>query len=109
MKYSIILTTTDSKSEAQNIAKALIEKRVAACVQIEQIESIYRWEGKITQEGEYLLRIKSTIDRYPQIESIIKKMHSYDIPQIIQIPITDGYEEYLKWIDKEVEKESIYG
>ena len=107
MRYVMVLSTIDSKSKAQNIAKVLVEQRLAACVQIEQIESIYKWEGKITQEGEYLIRIKSTIDKYNQIESIIKDMHSYDIPQIIQIPITDGYNKYFEWIDKEVAKESI--
>ena len=102
MKYSMILTTTDSKSEAENIAKALIEDRLAACVQIESIESIYRWEGKIVQESEYLLRIKSIDSMYEKIEAKIKSMHSYDIPQIIQIPITRGYEQYLNWIEEEI-------
>ena len=104
MRYSMILTTTDSKSEAEKIAKALIEDRLAACVQIEHIESIYRWDGKIVQEGEYLLRIKSIDGMYEQIESKIKDIHSYDIPQIIQIPIERGYDGYLRWIEEEVGK-----
>jgi len=97
--YSIITTTTRNKESAKKIAKLLVEKQMAACVQIFPIESIYVWKKKICEENEMLLFIKSKTVLFKEIKTVIKENHSYEVPQIIQIPITDGLGEYLKWIN----------
>jgi len=97
--YSIMITTTADKESAKTIGKLLVEKRLAACVQIFPIESIYYWQNNICQENEITLLIKSKTSMFEKIKAFIQENHSYDVPEIIQIPITDGLPEYLKWID----------
>jgi len=97
--FSIIITTTASKESAKNIARLLVEKKLAACGQIFPIESIYFWQGKVCEENETMLFIKSRTAFFDEIKTAIKENHSYEVPEIIQIPITDGLPEYLKWIN----------
>ena len=101
MSYCIILTTCASAEEADKIANVLIENRVAACVQISPITSIYRWKGKVERENELRLTIKTTDELYPRVESLIKENHSYEVPQIVKVPISGGLPEYLEWISGE--------
>src|SRR4051794_35915175 len=99
----IILTTAGSIAEAQKIANALVERRLAACVNIvPKIESIYRWEEKIERAEEWLLIIKSNALAFERVRDTINELHSYDLPECISIVIDRGSEKYMHWIDEEV-------
>ena len=100
--FIIILVTTSSEEEGRKIAQALIEKRFAACVNlIKDIESIYRWKGKISDEKEILMMIKTRKKLYRSVEEEVKKLHSYEVPEIIALPISSGSKDYLYWMDSE--------
>jgi len=103
MDYCIVLSTAGSQEEADKIAGILLEKRAAACVQITPIVSLYHWKGKIERSGEIRLLIKTTDALYPRVESLIRENHSYEVPQIVKLPITAGLPEYLDWISEETE------
>jgi periplasmic divalent cation tolerance protein len=103
--YITIKTTIHTKKEAKRIANILLEQKLAACIQIKKVESLYRWQGKTHNEKEYELSIKTKKDLYSKIEEIIIKNHSYQVPQIIAFDIIEGYDKYLNWIYQEVEKE----
>ena len=105
MPYCIVLTTTASAQEADKIADVLIENRAAACVQISPITSIYLWQGKVERECELRLTIKTTDELYPRVESLIKENHSYEVPQIVKVPISCGLPEYLEWVSAETEQQ----
>ncbi len=95
----LVLTTAGSKEEARKIARALVERRLAACVNVvPQIESIYRWEGKVEEAQEWLLVIKTTGSAYEGVRDAIKELHSYQVPECICISIEDGSPDYLNWI-----------
>ena len=99
----VILVTAASPDECKKIARHLVEARLAACVNISQpIESVYRWEGQIVEEGEFLLFIKSARELFPEIKTEISKIHSYRTPEIICLPILDGSRDYLQWISDSV-------
>ncbi len=98
--YSVILTTAGSQNEADLLAKVLVSRRLAACVQVLQIASTYRWKEKVIQEPEFLLFIKTSADLYKQVEAAILEIHSYEVPEIIQIPVARGLDRYLGWIDE---------
>ncbi|MCL2804645.1 MAG: divalent-cation tolerance protein CutA [Treponema sp.] len=100
--YSITITTVSGKEAAAAISRLLVEKRLAACVQMFPVESIYSWQDKICQDNEIVLFIKSKTALFNEIKAFIKENHSYEVPQIIQVPVTDGLAEYLKWIDESV-------
>jgi periplasmic divalent cation tolerance protein len=96
----IILSTAGSEEEARKIAHTLVERGLAACVNIiPQIESIYRWQGKIEQSREWLLLIKTTAERFSAVRDAIRELHSYDLPECIALNIEDGSAEYLHWIE----------
>jgi periplasmic divalent cation tolerance protein len=95
----IILTTAGSHEEAAKIAHALVERRLAACVNIvPQIESVYRWQGKMETTQEWLLLIKTQVELYERIRDVIQELHSYDLPECIMLEVTAGSKEYLEWI-----------
>ena len=100
----LVLTTTSSLEEAKKIAHALVERRLAACVNIvPKIESVYRWEGEVEDAQEYLLLIKTTAAAFPGLREAIEELHSYDIPECIALTVDDGGLAYLKWIDDSVD------
>ena len=101
-KFIIIRTTTDDKEEAQDLALLLVKNKLSACVQIYPIESVYTWENKIEKENEFMLEIKTTSDNFEKIRNFILKNHSYEVPEIIVIPILYGSGEYLDWIQQSV-------
>nr|AGS53911.1 periplasmic divalent cation tolerance protein cutA [uncultured bacterium contig00078] len=101
MGYCIVLTTTAAQEEADKIAAVLLENRLAACVQISPVTSVYRWKGKVERDNELRLVIKTTDELYPKVEKLIKENHSYEVPQIVKTPITGGLPEYLDWISGE--------
>jgi periplasmic divalent cation tolerance protein len=102
--YIQISTTTGTKKQAQKIAKYLVEKKMAACVQISgTIESTYRWKGKVETASEYLCLIKTRTSLFKKVETAIKQLHPYETPEIIATPIVKGSREYLNWLDDETE------
>lgn len=97
----LVLTTASSTEESKKIARALVESRLAACVNIiPKIESVYRWEGKVEEAQEYLLLIKTTAEAFPSVQEKIQQLHSYAVPECIALAVEEGSETYLKWIDK---------
>jgi periplasmic divalent cation tolerance protein len=95
----VVLSTCASAEEADKIARALVEKRLAACVNIlPAVRSIYRWKGAIEDDQETLLLIKSSRALFGDLRTEIQKLHSYEIPEAIAIPIVDGLERYLEWM-----------
>ena len=95
----IVLVTCGSEEEALKIANTLVEDHLGACVNlVSPIRSIYRWEGKIWDEKEWLLVIKTQKLRFKEVEEKIKSLHSYSVPEIICLPIVDGSPSYLNWI-----------
>ena len=100
----IVLTTTSSLEEGKRIAQALVERRLAACVNIiPKIESVYRWEGKIEEAQEFLLLIKTTEKAFPRLRDAIRELHSYEVPECIALSVDDGIAPYLKWIDGSID------
>jgi periplasmic divalent cation tolerance protein len=99
----LILTTAGSEAEARKIAEGLVERRLAACVNIvPRIQSVYRWEGKLEEAEEFLLLIKTSKPREEQVRAAITELHSYELPECIAISIASGSAEYLKWIGESV-------
>jgi periplasmic divalent cation tolerance protein len=99
----LVLSTTGSESEAREMAQTLVERRLAACVNIvPRIRSVYRWQGKIEQAEEYLLLIKTTKAREEELRSAICELNSYELPECIAIPVESGSAEYLKWVEESV-------
>jgi periplasmic divalent cation tolerance protein len=99
MNEILVLSTTDTLELAQEIATALVEAREAACVTIiSGIRSVYRWEGKICNEGEHLLLIKSSADKFEAARSRIRRLHTYQVPEIIALPVSAGDPDYLAWL-----------
>jgi periplasmic divalent cation tolerance protein len=96
----VVLVTCGSAKEARRIARALVEKRLAACGNILEapVRSIYRWKGKVDTAKEYLLLIKTSRGRFAALQAEVKRLHSYDVPEIIALPIAKGSLEYLRWI-----------
>ena len=107
MSYCIVLSTSNSQEEADKIAGMLLESRIASCVQMTPIVSLYHWKGKIERENEIQLLIKTKDALYPAVESLIRKNHSYQVPQIIKVPINTGLPEYLEWISEETHNYSM--
>jgi periplasmic divalent cation tolerance protein len=102
VKYCSVLTTTPNIQEARKIAGLLLFRRLAACIQIiPAIESHYRWKGKKETSKEVLLIIKTKASLYKQLEKTILRYHSYEVPEIICLPITKGSRTYLNWISQE--------
>ena len=99
----IVLSTAGSEEEGRKIAQALVERRLAACVNIVgPIHSVYRWKGAVESAPEHLLIIKTTSAAFPQVRDAIRELHSYELPECILLPIEAGSEDYLKWIEESV-------
>jgi len=106
VKHLLVLTTCPGTITAKKIANEVVTEKLGACVQvISGVQSFFRWVGKIDTSEELLLIIKTTSERYPDLENCIKAMHPYEVPEIIAIQITDGLDEYLTWIEKNTSKE----
>jgi periplasmic divalent cation tolerance protein len=101
--YIQVSTTTETKKQAQKIAQYLVEQKLAACVQISgPIESTYRWKAKVENAQEWLCLIKTRENLFDKVEAAIKKLHSYETPEIIAVPIIKGSREYLNWLNDEL-------
>lgn len=101
--YCMIYCTVENVAEGEKIARHLLDKQLIACCNIiPGLISIYRWEGNIEKSEEALLLIKSTCDKYPEIERAILEQHSYDVPEILSVPIREGSNAYLEWMQQNV-------
>ena len=101
-----VFTTTETREEAQAIGRALVEKRLAGCVQvIGPISSIYWWEGEVETAQEYLCLVKASSGLYDELEAAIKDAHPYDTPEILAMPVTAGNADYLQWLREELKQD----
>jgi len=99
MTKAIVVFITTPVNESGKIARILVDERLAACVNIiSEIRSIYRWQGKIEDESESLLIVKTTPERMNDLKSRVLELHPYDVPEIIALPVADGLQKYLNWI-----------
>jgi periplasmic divalent cation tolerance protein len=95
----IVLSSAASEEEARRIAQALVERRLAACVNVVgPIQSIYRWKGAVESASEHLLVIKTTAAAFPRVRDAIRELHSYALPECVMLAIEAGSEDYLRWI-----------
>lgn len=102
VSYGVVLVTTASEEEAEAIANGLVEAELAACVSFLPIQSIYIWQGKIHKEQEWQLLIKTDLAQFPTLEAKIRELHSYEVSEIIALPIIAGSQPYLQWISEQV-------
>ncbi len=95
----VVMMTAANRDEARSIARRLVEERLAACCTIAaEVESVYRWEGKVEEATETMVMIKTDREHFPELERRIRQLHSYDVPEIIALPVVAGSEAYLRWI-----------
>lgn len=103
--FLVVSTTFDKRRDADELAASLVEKRLAACVQIlGPVTSVYRWQGKTETAEEWICTAKTRTDVYPQLESAIQSQHPYDEPEIIAVPIVQGSDNYLGWLEAETQR-----
>ncbi|MEJ8858279.1 divalent-cation tolerance protein CutA [Variovorax robiniae] len=94
-----VITTVGNRAEAQAMARALVERKLAACAQISEIESFYVWDGAVQNEGEFRVLFKTTRERYAAVESAIRQLHSYELPAIHAIAFEHIHAPYERWIE----------
>jgi periplasmic divalent cation tolerance protein len=101
-KYVVVLVTCGSRAEAQRIAREIVSRRLAACANLLEtpVQSVYRWKGRVEKAREFLLLIKTSARRLPALESEVRRLHSYDVPEFIALPIIAGSPAYLAWLEK---------
>ncbi len=102
MSAVVVMVTTPSKEMGEAIAQALVKEQLAACVNLLPIHSIYTWEGEVNSEDEWQLLIKTDKAAFPALEKRICELHSYDVPEIIALPVVAGSQPYLQWIADQV-------
>ncbi|MFN2357621.1 MAG: divalent-cation tolerance protein CutA [Desulfotignum sp.] len=100
MSYCMVLVTCGSETEAKELASEIVAKKLAACVQMNPVVSIYTWDNQVQTENETRLVIKTRTSLYPDLEAFILAHHDYEVPQILQVPITKGLPAFLDWIDQ---------
>jgi periplasmic divalent cation tolerance protein len=100
--YIQVVTTTDSRETAETIAAAILAERLAACVQINQCQSWFHWQGKVEQAAEFRCTMKSRADLYPELEAAIRRLHPYEVPEILSTDVSAGAASYLAWLDQEL-------
>ncbi len=100
-RYAVVMTTCSTREDAQTLARGLVNAHLAACVQMLNIESVYRWQGQVHQDPEILLLVKTRADLYPQVEAYLRQHHPYEVPEILQVPVQQGLASYLSWVDEQ--------
>ncbi|MEG4066535.1 divalent-cation tolerance protein CutA [Microcoleus sp. Pol11C2] len=98
VNFGVVLVTVASEAEAENLAKSLVEHKLAACVSLSPIRSIYTWQGEIHSESEWQLVIKTDLAKFKALKTKVQELHSYEVPEIIAIPIIAGSDAYLNWL-----------
>ncbi|MEM1662735.1 MAG: divalent-cation tolerance protein CutA [Pyrobaculum sp.] len=99
--YIVVFITTPDLDAAKKISRHLLERRVASCINMAPVKSMYWWEGKIEEAEEVLLIIKTTIDKLNELVKEVKSIHPYQLPEIVALPIVGGLRDYLSWVDRE--------
>ncbi|MEM2098769.1 MAG: divalent-cation tolerance protein CutA [Candidatus Bathyarchaeia archaeon] len=100
-KYVVIMITTASKNEAERIAQLLLQDKLIACANLfGPVNSFFHWAGKIENSEEYLMFMKTREDLFDKVSEVVRAMHSYEVPEILMLPICDGLKAYLKWLDE---------
>jgi periplasmic divalent cation tolerance protein len=103
MEAIVVLTTAGDEEQALALARELVDRRLAACVNVlPGVRSIYRWQGKVCQEGEYLLLIKTLASAYEAVAAALRELHGYELPEIVSFPLAQGDARYLAWIAENV-------
>jgi periplasmic divalent cation tolerance protein len=105
MTLLAVYTTVASREEALTMAKALVERRLAACAQITEIESVYRWDGAVRHEPEFRILFKTVVTRYAEVEAAIRELHSYELPAIYALAVEQADARYASWVKDEVREE----
>ncbi len=98
--YCMVITTCGSREQAEALATGIVEQRLGACAQLDEIQSRYTWKGAMSCDAEFRLMIKTRVALYDELEEYIRSRHDYDVPEVIAIPIVRGHAEYLSWIDE---------
>ena len=101
-EHGLILITCGEPDKARSIARRLVENRLAAGTQIIPIESVYRWEGEIVEGREWLLIVKTRVERFDSIKEVVDELHSYQVPPVLMIAVDEASRPYLDWIDENV-------
>ncbi|MEL6605258.1 MAG: divalent-cation tolerance protein CutA [Cyanobacteria bacterium J06614_10] len=104
--WGLVLTTAQSEAEAGAIAAALIDAKLAACVSLFPIKSVYMWEDRVQNESEWQLLIKTRLDQFDALSRKVKSLHSYDVPELIAVPIENGSADYLSWMGTQISSRS---
>lgn len=99
-KYCLIYITTKDEEEARTIGKTLVSEKLAACVNIHPIQSVYRWQGEISQETEVAMFVKTKAELVKELTNRVKELHSYEVPCIVCLPIETGSPDFLDWISQ---------
>ena len=94
----LVLTTAGTEDEAEQLAEAIVQARLGACVQVQRVRSFYFWQDKLHREPEWLLMVKTHSAHFQPLEALIRQRHSYETPEIVQLPITAGSADYLRWL-----------
>ena len=103
--HVVVITTTDSEDAAGTLAKAIVQARLAACVQISSpVRSVYRWDGEVHDDREWQLWIKTAYDRVDELTEFVKAHHIYDVPEVLALPVLGGNPDYLAWITEETRR-----
>ena len=99
-KYVVVLVTCGSRAEGQRIAREVVSRRLAACANLLEmpVQSVYRWKGRVEKAREFLLLIKTSAGRLPGLQAEVRRLHSYDVPEFIALPIIAGLPKYLRWL-----------
>lgn len=97
--HGLVITTVASEAEAEALARQIVAAGLGACVQLEPVRSVYRWQGQVCVEPEWRLQIKTSQSRYAELEAFILERHSYELPEIVMLPIAAGLAGYLAWVD----------
>lgn len=100
MRYCMVLCTCDSEKEARALGSGLVASKLAACVQIHRVDSIYSWKDDIHTDPEFRLIIKTRDTLYPDVEAFISRHHSYEVPQVVKVPMEGGLPAYLAWMEE---------
>ena len=106
--FVVVLITAPNEEDAAKMANDLVASRLAACVSIiKNIRSIYRWQGKIEDESEVLMLVKTRKEHFKDLEKRVRELHPYEVPEIIALPIIEGFEGYLGWLKEETEYPNV--
>ncbi len=104
-EFVVVYVTVGSAGEGERLGRVLVEERLAACVnRLGPVQSVYRWQGQIEQSEEWLLIIKTRRELWGRLKKRVQELHSYSVPEIIALPIVDGGESYLEWLEEELPK-----